>query len=1224
MSVMRYGAAAAMELFLREVLIRTSGSCLACALTLLALTPLAQATEPVAHTIGVVSIRGPEQTLAEWQPTADYLSGTIPGHSFRILPVTLDTVEGVVARRQVEFILTNPASYAVLQTRQGVTRIATLVRREGNLALKEFGGLIFTRADHKDIRTLADLRGRTIVASNPTAYGSYMMQAFELLSAGIDPESDIKRLFVGLPQDNIVQAVVDERADAGFVRDGLLEHLAAEGKIRLSDFKGIGLRNLPGHPYMVSTILYPEWPIAALPGVDETLANRVVVALLSMPKGSEAARRGQYAGWSIPLNYTPVDALMRAMRAPPYDAPEAFHFSDILHKYYFYIYPGLIAILLALLVAITRFRNLNRHLSGQMTLVAERSSSLEAEVKSRLHAEARLADENQILDQLSHGTPLPMILETLLRMCETEYPEAPAAILIFDAEHEHYQLAASKNLGDHRRRDLVSAGIPANDRKISGSNLTRAFKLDTAAAAVMEPVPGSSGEPIAQLVIVLSAARQATMDRLFLTNLARVAGMAIERARLADSLRLSASVFSNALEGIMVTDAEGRIVDVNPSFVRLTGYTVEEVLGRMPSVLKSDRHDEDFYRDMWVQLQRQGHWSGEVWNRRKSGQVFAEILQISGVRDAKGRLTHYVSTFSDITTLKETQSRLEKLASYDPLTGLPNRTLLADRLTQAMSQAKRRDRLLAVCFMDLDGFKPVNDTLGHDFGDMVLQEVAQRLAATMRAGDTVARLGGDEFVLLVGDLIDVNELETGIRRVLDGIAAPISISGRTIKLTTSIGVTLFPIDDEDPDTLLRHADNAMYRAKQEGRNRFHMFDTDDATISEERAQRRERLFQAITNGELRLHYQPKVSLRGERVTGVEALLRWQHPDHGLLPPGTFLPEAEHDEIICDIGRWVLREALRQQEEWKARGLHLPVSVNIAARHLLATDFRHSLQTLLDEFPDRVPGGLELEILESAAIEDTARMTELIERCHELGVRFALDDFGTGYSSLTHLQHLPADTIKIDRTFVNNMLSSRSGLAIIEAIMGLANAFRCEVVAEGIETLDQGTLLARLGCDTAQGYAIAKPMPGEEISLWIANYRQKCEWLEWSEINIGSEDFPLIIAEVEHHCWTNDLISAIDGKPLLTPVDSIRHSERCEFGKWLEQTGRQRFGHSPLMTDVDKAHNAVHAVGRRMLGLVEGGDFEAARNLAPELRTESDRLVAAMRSLQRHEANRQPA
>ncbi len=1185
---------------------------------------MALAADPAVYRIGVASIRPPPQTIAEWQPTADYLSRQIPGRRFEIVPVMFSTIDGIVARREVDFVLTNPANYTELEARYNVTRIATLIRQEGGIELKEFGGLIFTRANRDDIRTLADLRGRTIAAANSTAYGSYMMQAFELMAAGIDPQNDIKRLFLGLPQDNIVQAVIDGRADAGFVRDGQLEKMAVEGRIRLADFRGLGLRKVPGHPYMVSTVLYPEWPFAAVPHADASVAKQVAVALLGMPHENEAARSGGYSGWSVPLNYSRVHELMKAMRAPPYDTPEEIRIVDVVHEYDIYIYPALAAMLLALLAASLRFRGLSRRLSRQMALDGERSSSLELEVKSRLRAETRLADENSVLDQLARDTALPRILESIISMCAKEYPEAPAAILALDPENHRYWLAAEVNLGDNRHRDLMALGVRATDGNISPFDLERALKIDKAAAAVTEAVTGIRGEPIAHLVVILSAARQETMERTFLPHLARLASMAIERARQAESLRLAASVFGNALEGIMVTDADGRIVDVNPSFIRLTGFSANEARGRLPSLLKSGRHDTEFYRNMWTQLQRQGHWSGEIWNQRKNGQIFAEMLQISGVRDTKGRLTHYVSTFADITTLKETQVRLEKLASFDPLTGLPNRTLLADRLAQSISQAKRRNRLLAVCFMDLDGFKPVNDTLGHDAGDLLLQEVAQRLSATLRAGDTVARIGGDEFVLLVGDLSDVEELETGIQRVLESIAAPFTVKGRTVSLTTSIGITLFPIDDDDPDTLLRHADNAMYRAKQEGRNRFHMFDIADAVISEERAQRRERLRQAIAAGELRLHYQPKVSLRDERVTGVEALLRWQHPERGLLPPGDFLPEVEQEEIICDIGTWVLRQALQQQKRWSERGLALPVSVNIAARQFLAADFLSTLQTVLREFPDRLADGLELEILESAAIEDIGRMAELIERCHTLGVRFALDDFGTGYSSLTHLQNLPADTLKIDRSFVNNMLTSRSGLAIIEAIIGLANAFQCELVAEGIETAEQGTLLARMGCEAAQGFFIARPMPAGDIPEWVGRYQPTREWRDWSDVTITSDDFPMIIAEFEHRCWVKDLIDAIGGQPLQTPVAAIRDIQRCEFGRWLEQHGHRRYGHSPRMADIVAAHETVHDVGRRMLHSVQEGDFQSAQNLVPELQTASDRLLVAVQSLQRGEANqRQP-
>ncbi len=570
--------------------------------------------------------------------------------------------------------------------------------------------------------------------------------------------------------------------------------------------------------------------------------------------------------------------------------------------------------------------------------------------------------------------------------------------------------------------------------------------------------------------------------------------------------------------------------------------------------------------------------------------------------------------------LTQQRNNLEMLASFDVLTGLPNRGLLADRLGHGLSQAKRNDQLLAICFLDLDGFKAVNDTLGHDTGDALLREVARRLTADLRAGDTVARLGGDEFVLLLHDIKDIEELDGALGRILATVSDPYLLAGQRAQISTSIGVTVYPFDDVDADMLIRHADQAMYRAKQDGRNRYSMFDTDYASLKQDRFQLRERVKLALRQQELVLYYQPRVRLREQGVDGVEALLRWQHPDKGLLLPGEFLPAVEHDDLICMIGVWVLREALSQQQRWQAEGITLAVSVNVAARQFLDPRFMTLLENLLAEFPQRMESGLELEILESSSIEDTGRVVEVISRCHRLGVRFALDDFGTGYSSLSYLQRLPADTLKIDRSFVSGMLTSRSSLAIIEAVIGLASAFQCELVAEGIETLEQGELLVRLGCEGGQGFMIAKPMPAEQIPGWLKDYRTPASWLSWANARLGSQDFPLLLAEFEHRCWVKDLVGATGGKKLNTPLEAINDPTHCEFGRWLEHRGRNRYGKSRQMAKVDQVHQAVHDLGQIIHQHLVDGKMEQARNHAADLESLSEQLIDALGRLQRGEAN----
>lgn len=553
--------------------------------------------------------------------------------------------------------------------------------------------------------------------------------------------------------------------------------------------------------------------------------------------------------------------------------------------------------------------------------------------------------------------------------------------------------------------------------------------------------------------------------------------------------RLAASVFEHSHEGITITDAKARILDVNPTFTAITGYTRDEALGQTPALLSSGIQGADFYAEMWRTLGRDGYWRSEIWNRRKNGEIYAELLAISAVRGDDDQISHYVGVFSDITLVKEQQRRLDWMAYYDPLTQLPNRTLLADRIQQAIAHANRDGHSLAICYLDLDGFKPINDTYGHDTGDKLLLEVAQRLKQTIREDDTVARLGGDEFVLLLTDLNTLMESEAALQRVLSAVASRYPLDdGSSLELTASLGVTFYPGDSEDPDTLLRHADQAMYQAKQEGRNCFHVFDAERHRQTRANRDLIDRLGQALAQSEFRLHYQPKVDMRRHTVVGAEALIRWQHPEQGLLAPSAFLPVLTQSPLALEVGRWVLETAVAQAAEWHTAGYRVPISVNVTGPQLLEPNFVPDLKALLDSQPGLPAHGLELEILESSALQDVANISKVMNQCHRLGVGFALDDFGTGYSTLTYLRRLPADVLKVDQSFVRGMLTNPEDLAIVKGITGLARAFRRSVIAEGVETLDHATRLLDLGCDLGQGYGIAMPMPPQELPGWIDDYQ----------------------------------------------------------------------------------------------------------------------------------------
>ncbi|MGJ7460411.1 EAL domain-containing protein [Halomonas sp. MA07-2] len=565
--------------------------------------------------------------------------------------------------------------------------------------------------------------------------------------------------------------------------------------------------------------------------------------------------------------------------------------------------------------------------------------------------------------------------------------------------------------------------------------------------------------------------------------LAVVRDVTEERATEAQ-LRIAATAFETHL-GMLITDRDSRILKVNDTFTRITGYTEAEVVGRNPRLLSSGLHDEAFYRRLWRGVLRTDSWQGEVWNRRKNGEVFPEWLTLSAVRNAAGKTTHFVATFSDLTERKAAEKEIHQLAFFDPLTGLPNRRLMLDRLEVALKDSYRSGKFGALLFLDLDHFKQVNDTLGHHAGDQLLQEVAHRLEGVLRDTDTVARLGSDEFAVLLYDLRgDVEEVAVIAERVANKLLAvmqaPLRLGEESLSVSISIGLTLYRGHEATLDEILQQADMALFQAKAAGRNALAFFDPEMQVRLQARARLEADLRQALPNGELRLHYQPQVDERGA-VIGVEALLRWQHPVRGLVSPGEFIPLAEENRLIVPIGHWVLETACRQLAAWTedpARAA-LSLSVNVSPRQFREPDFVKRVLEIL-EATGAPACLLKLEVTESLLLEarDEARrrMLELRER----GVRFALDDFGTGYSSLAYLKRLPLDQLKIDQSFVRDLLEDEASEAIVASTLALAQSLQLEVVAEGVESSPQRVWLVAHGCRVLQGYLFGRPVPVEDL------------------------------------------------------------------------------------------------------------------------------------------------
>jgi two-component system CheB/CheR fusion protein len=553
--------------------------------------------------------------------------------------------------------------------------------------------------------------------------------------------------------------------------------------------------------------------------------------------------------------------------------------------------------------------------------------------------------------------------------------------------------------------------------------------------------------------------------------------------------RISARVLDVTSEGVMITNADHEILRVNRAFTRITGHDAADVVGRPAALLRSDRHDDAFHQRLWDEVARSGGWSGEVWKRRRDGQDFPQWLTVSALKDESGTVTHYVSVFSDISALVDSRERLERMATQDPLTGLPNRRMLLDRLEQAVARAARQRGELALCFVDLDNFKTINDSLGHEAGDDLLKEIARRLADSLRVADTVARLGGDEFVIMLESTTRHETLQT-VERVQRALSGTLRVRGQDMPCSVSVGIAMYPGDGEEGPVLMQHADAAMYRAKHDGKGRYEFFSQEAAADARHRLRLEIGLREAVQRNQFRLVYQPQFALQDGTLVGVEALLRWQ-PDAGrMLAPSAFLKVAEESSLIESIGRWVLNEALRQHAAWRDQGApDFSLSVNVSARQLRHRGFVDEVQQAL--YAHRVPGRLlVLEITETSLLATGAELDALLARLRALEVRISLDDFGTGYSSLARLRQLPLHELKIDRGFIAGLADDRSDREIVAAVLGMARALQLRVVAEGVETTAQREhLLAMEPGVVGQGYLLGRPAPAE-ARPWISAERMQ--------------------------------------------------------------------------------------------------------------------------------------
>lgn len=672
-------------------------------------------------------------------------------------------------------------------------------------------------------------------------------------------------------------------------------------------------------------------------------------------------------------------------------------------------------------------------------------------------------------------------------------------------------------------------------------------------------------------------------------------------------LRVAAAAFESH-ESMMITNAKNVILRVNQAFTKNTGYSPQEIIGKTPDILKSSLHDAAFYAGISESLKLQGVWQGEQWAKRKNGEIYPIQLTVTAVRGKNNEVTHYVNMHSDLTDLRKAKGDVTRAGLLDPLTGLPNRLLFSERIHDELAENVPY-RILAVVMIDLDNFKQINDTYGHEAGDKVLIEVAKQLNEATRDTDVVARLGGDEFVILLTELTGVEACNQTLERLRVSLSNPYMIEGLKLHLSASIGATLYPSDKTDADGLLRHADEAMYLAKHGGKNRYVIYDTTAAAKRSNLQQNLARIQAALDNQEFYLYYQPQVNMHEGTIVGMEALIRWKLAGQEIVTlPSEFMPLVENSELAIPIGCFVLKTAVTQLAKWHKLGLNWRIGINVSPRHLEHPNFINDIKDVLERHPEINPELIELEIVESAALEDIEKVIGIMQAVRAIGVHFALDDFGTGHASLTYLRSLPVRTLKIDQSFVRDMLEDSSDLIMVEGITSLAHTFDHEVLAEGVDNLKLGALLIQIGCQLAQGFAIAHPMPADEVTIWAKDWQPYQFWQQIGKRRWRRDDLPLLYAALAERIWVSQIQKLLDGDDTAIPELDPR---RSQFGRWYFGLGSERYGVHPEFIAIRPLHEEMHKAGQTIVNLIEAKQQTDAQEQMHNLYDLRDKLITKM-------------
>lgn len=1089
-----------------------------------------------------------------YDPIVKYLNENLTRHYINVEYLSMDGMYEALHNNEIEIFFTTPAQYINLRYNNNLaSTFATLLRNSNGQKLSMLGGVIVVKKDRDDINTLEDIIGKKVVTAGKRYFGGYSVLAYELYEHNIDIQKESAKLIEAGTHDKAISTLLKDNADVAFVRTGILEQLVKENKVDLDEFKIINQQNIKNYPYLLSTRLYPEWPLVALPHVSDDFLRELSFLLFSLTPQNNITKNTPIAGFVPPKDYLEVEKVLRTLRLKPFDKVDDFTYVDIFEKYLYEVIAVAFTILVFILFFVLIYKKnqqliTSRNSYKNLAKELEKSRFLNKNILNTISDLIWLKDKNGVYIT-----------------CNPEFEDffgAKEDEISGKTDYDFVDKELADSFREHDKKAMDSDLAVKNEEWVVYAKDGRKVLLET----TKQKLVNSDGS----IFGVLGIAHDIT-----------------QRHNLQNQLEEEKNRFSLAIEGAqdglwdwnLLTDE----VYLTERFETMLGYDVGELPQNTQAwfglLHPDDKSDTEKVVKEYLEQKGKGNYENTFRLRSKDGSWRWILGRGKAQFDKNGKPVRFVGFNTDISKQVEYQKKLDHIAKHDVLTQLPNRFLLSELLTYAMHKTKRENKYLALLFIDLDGFKDVNDTYGHDIGDEVLLSVASKMNDIIRESDIVSRIGGDEFVVVASGLHSHNEIFPLLQRLLSDLSSDIIYDDKRIKISASIGVSFYPqIKDIGNESLIRQADQAMYDAKLSGKNQYKFF---NIAASQELQKQQEilvSLHNAIENKELVLYYQPKINMQNNKFVGLEALVRWEHPDNGLLFPDSFLPMVEDESsIMIELGKYVFETAFSQLDKWHKEGLNLSLSVNVSSYEIQEQGFPDYLKTLFDKYTNIDPNLIEIEILETAAFENFAQTSKILQECKDLGIGIAIDDFGTGYASLHYLKKLPMNTLKIDRSFVIDMLNGSQNISIVESSIGLAHAFNANVVAEGVESEEHGKILKQLGCDYAQGYAISKAMPAEEVVGWIESWKGYPSWEDTKTINEYKRNIIHII--VEHKRWINEINKFIKNE--ITELPQL-NQEDCILGNWIlnEATKEQR--ENPIFEQIDKKHKELHEYVKKIL------------------------------------------